>query len=240
MHIGAGALISRGLLARIPLTFMQDCIQDMPYAQGKWVHAQLHVHPFVSSCVQLGAMVLLSFFSMKHTDTDRHFLMTNACTLSCTYCATYRHFALDNCDIMVHTVMQSQFSLYHGSSCLLVDGIVLSAGAVCTSHHITVTWGLSCAAPIGANSLFSHCIQKAGFAFTSPGYSFYHWEAKAFDPGPEGSLLLLQALQNAKMGSADDIPLVCMAFILCVHMCITAHCKATQTSPAIMLCRDSD
>ncbi|KAA6418042.1 MAG: hypothetical protein FRX49_11960 [Trebouxia sp. A1-2] len=100
MHIGAGALISRGLLAKVSLTFMQDCIQDMPYAQG-------------------------------------------------------------------------------------------------------------------ANSLFSHCIQKAGFAFTSPGYSFYHWEAKAFDPGPEGSLLLLQALQDARMGSADDISLVCIAFPLC-------------------------
>jgi len=79
MHIGAGALISRGLLAKIPLTFMLDCIQDLPYAQGKRVHVQLHVHTFVagkqcphliSSCVQLGAMVLLSFFSMKHTRTN--------------------------------------------------------------------------------------------------------------------------------------------------------------------------
>ena len=99
---------------------------------------------------------------------------------------------------------------------------------------------LSCVAAVGANSLFSHCIQKAGFAFTSPGYSFYHWEAKAFDPGPEGSLLLLQALENARMGSADDISLVCIASPLRVHLCITAHCKATQTSPIIMLCHDLD
>lgn len=83
----------------------------------------------------------------------------------------------------------------------------------------SVTCHLSCVAPVGANSLFSHCIQKAGFAFTSPGYSFYHWEAKAFDPGPEGSLVLLQALQNAKMGSADDTSLVCMATPLVVHHC---------------------
>ncbi|DBA70080.1 TPA: hypothetical protein ACH3X2_012243 [Trebouxia sp. C0005] len=103
MHIGAGALISRGLLAKVSLTFMQDCIQDMPYAQG-------------------------------------------------------------------------------------------------------------------ANSLFSHCIQKAGFAFTSPGYSFYHWEAKAFDPGPEGSLLLLQALQDARMGSADDISLDIVSHVVTSHL----------------------
>lgn len=103
MHIGAGALISRGLLAKLPLTFMQDCVQDMPYAQG-------------------------------------------------------------------------------------------------------------------ANSLFSHCIQKAGFAFTSPGYSFYHWEAKAFDPGPEGSLLLLQAFQNARMGSADDISLDTISHVVSSHL----------------------
>jgi len=104
----------------------------------------------------------------------------------------------------------------------------------------SVTCCLTCVAPVGANSLFSHCIQKAGFAFTSPGYSFYHWEAKAFDPGPEGSLLLLKALQNARMGSADDISLVCMPMPLFVHLCITAHCKATQTSPIIMLCLDID
>ncbi len=121
-----------------------------------------------------------------------------------------------------------------------MDGTVLSCQLVLFAHHITVTCGLSCAAPVGANSLFSHCIQKAGFAFTSPGYSFYHWEAKAFDPGPEGSPLLLQALQNARMGSADDISLVCMAMPLFVHLCITAHCKATQTSPIIMLRLDSD
>ena len=104
----------------------------------------------------------------------------------------------------------------------------------------SVTCCLSCIALVGANSLFSHCTQKAGFAFTSPGYSFYHWEAKAFDPGPEGSVLLLQALQNARMGSADDISLVCMASPLCCHLCITPHCKATQTSPIIMLCLDLD
>ena len=40
------------------------------------------------------------------------------------------------------------------------------------------------------------------------------------------------------MGSADGISLVCMALILRVQLCITAHCKATQTSPIIMLVSD--
>ncbi len=87
MHIGAGALISRGLLARLPLTFMQDCIQDMPYAQGKRLYVQSHVHicvaseqcPHPISSSALGAMVLLSFSSMKHTQTDGR--LTDTCTL---------------------------------------------------------------------------------------------------------------------------------------------------------------
>ncbi len=78
MHIGAGALISRGLLAKLPLTFMQDCIKDMPYAQGKRVHVQLYVHTCVASeqcphpisCCALGVMVLLSFFNMQYTQTN--------------------------------------------------------------------------------------------------------------------------------------------------------------------------
>lgn len=74
----------------------------------------------------------------------------------------------------------------------------------------------------GANMLFSHCVQKAGYAFTSPGFSFYHWEAKAFDPGPEGSLALMQALQNAAMGTADDTSLVCT----CSCLGVNVNCNA--------------
>ena len=57
----------------------------------------------------------------------------------------------------------------------------------------------------GANGLFSQCIQQAGYGFTSPGRSFYHWDAKSFDPGPLGSQTLIQAFHNASLGSADEV-----------------------------------
>ena len=43
----------------------------------------------------------------------------------------------DNCDIMYHAVMQSQFGLHHCLSCLSVDGTVLSCQLVLFAHHIT-------------------------------------------------------------------------------------------------------
>ena len=61
----------------------------------------------------------------------------------------------------------------------------------------------------GADDLFSRCLQQAGYAFTSPGYSFYHWEAKSFDPGPQHSPLLENTFTAAAAGAAlDPIALV--------------------------------
>ncbi len=67
---------------------------------------------------------------------------------------------------------------------------------------------MGCVLVAGADDLFSRCLQKAGYAFTSPGYSFYHWEAKSFDPGPQHSHLLEQTFHAASSGAADGIPLV--------------------------------
>lgn len=72
----------------------------------------------------------------------------------------------------------------------------------------------------GADDLFSRCLQKAGYAFTSPGYSFYHWEAKSFDPGPQHSHLLEQTFHAASSGAADGIPLDIISHVL------TSHTKA--------------
>lgn len=66
----------------------------------------------------------------------------------------------------------------------------------------------------GANGLFSQCIQQAGYGFTSPGHSFYHWDAKSFDPGPMGSQMLTQAFHNASLGTADEVSRVRVSLIL--------------------------
>lgn len=78
-----------------------------------------------------------------------------------------------------------------------------------------------------ANALFSHCIQQAGYAFTSPGHAFFHWDAKSFDPGPLdsqmhpgplNSLLLLHAFQNASLGTADEVSRELVSHVISAHM----------------------
>lgn len=78
--------------------------------------------------------------------------------------------------------------------------------------------------------MFSRCLQQAGYAFTSPGHSFYHWEAKSFDPGPQHSQLLEKIFHDASSGAAQDIPLV-----IDLH-CLTHanHCYAQLTIPPVM------
>lgn len=49
---------------------------------------------------------------------------------------------------------------------------------------------------------------RAGYGFTDPGYSFYHWEAKAFDPGPEISRKLVQDFSEAVLSTCDSATLV--------------------------------
>ena len=60
----------------------------------------------------------------------------------------------------------------------------------------------------GGDALISVCLWRAGYAFTDPGYSFYHWEAKSFDPGPENSTALLAYLEDAMSNSSDQYSLV--------------------------------
>lgn len=77
----------------------------------------------------------------------------------------------------------------------------------------------------GADDLFSRCLQQAGYAFTSPGHSFYHWEAKSFDPGPQHSQLLEKIFHDASSGAAQDIPLGMISHV------ITSHVKLEGQSP---------
>lgn len=56
--------------------------------------------------------------------------------------------------------------------------------------------------------MISICLWRAGFGFTDPGYTFYHWEAKSFDPGPERSQQLVDLLRKADSGTADSDSLV--------------------------------
>ena len=60
----------------------------------------------------------------------------------------------------------------------------------------------------GGDALISVCLWRAGYGFTDPGYSFYHWEAKSFDPGPENSAGLLSYLEAAMANTADQYSLV--------------------------------
>lgn len=70
----------------------------------------------------------------------------------------------------------------------------------------------------GADDLFSRCLQQAGYAFTSPGYSFYHWEAKSFDPGPQHSPLLESTFTAAAAGAAlDPIALDTVSHVITTH-----------------------
>ena len=74
----------------------------------------------------------------------------------------------------------------------------------------------------GGDALISVCLWKAGFGFTDPGYSFYHWEAKYFDPGPENSNGLLSYLEAAMSNTADQYSLVSFS----VAFNIAQHCFA--------------
>ncbi|DBA83020.1 TPA: hypothetical protein ACH3X1_006796 [Trebouxia sp. C0004] len=75
----------------------------------------------------------------------------------------------------------------------------------------------------GGDALISVCLWRAGYAFTDPGYSFYHWEAKSFDPGPENSTALLAYLEDAISNNSDQYSLE-----LLTHMATSHLRSATQ------------
>ena len=81
----------------------------------------------------------------------------------------------------------------------------------------------------GANGLFSLCIQQAGYGFTSPGHSFYHWDAKSFDPGPLGSQTLIQAFHNASLGSADEVSRVIFLAVLATNQLFILYIQAIRS-----------
>ena len=78
----------------------------------------------------------------------------------------------------------------------------------------------------GGDALISVCLWKAGYGFTDPGYSFYHWEAKSFDPGPENSVGLLSYLEAAVSNTADQYSLVSTATKYCYSVLLLS--TATQ------------
>ena len=79
-----------------------------------------------------------------------------------------------------------------------------------TSPYTLAKLSAVCMFP-GGDAFLSRCIWKAGYGFTDPGYSFYHWEAKSFDPGPETSRKLVQDFSNALLSTCDASTLVCDA-----------------------------
>ena len=76
------------------------------------------------------------------------------------------------------------------------------------SHFLIVFLAFECCCCSGGDAFLSRCIWQAGYAFTGPGYSFYHWEAKSFDPGPESSRKLVQDFSAALLGACAEEPLV--------------------------------
>ncbi|KAL0040094.1 hypothetical protein WJX79_006208 [Trebouxia sp. C0005] len=70
----------------------------------------------------------------------------------------------------------------------------------------------------GGDALISVCLWRAGYAFTDPGYSFYHWEAKSFDPGPENSTVLLAYLEDATSNNSDQYSLELLTHLATSHL----------------------
>ncbi|KAL3156131.1 hypothetical protein ABBQ32_012426 [Trebouxia sp. C0010 RCD-2024] len=70
----------------------------------------------------------------------------------------------------------------------------------------------------GGDALISVCLWRAGYGFTDPGYSFYHWEAKSFDPGPENSAGLLSYLEAAISNTADQYSLELLSHVATSHL----------------------
>ncbi|KAL0044069.1 hypothetical protein WJX82_007075 [Trebouxia sp. C0006] len=70
----------------------------------------------------------------------------------------------------------------------------------------------------GGDALISVCLWRAGYAFTDPGYSFYHWEAKSFDPGPENSTALLAYLGDAISNNSDQYSLELLTHMATSHL----------------------
>lgn len=88
----------------------------------------------------------------------------------------------------------------------------------------------------GGDALISVCLWRAGYAFTDPGYSFYHWEAKSFDPGPENSTALLAYLEDAISNNSDQYSLVSnfiqkINAVASLHGCCrVVHCQLSICS----------
>lgn len=52
MHSGAGALISRGMMEKLPLTFMEKCIFDIKQARGNACSYQMCTITYVIHAAQ--------------------------------------------------------------------------------------------------------------------------------------------------------------------------------------------
>lgn len=79
----------------------------------------------------------------------------------------------------------------------------------------------------GGDASLSVCLWRAGYAFTDPGYSFYHPEVQAFDPGAEAGADLLSGLGQLNRKDYTTCGSTCV-----VRLPVKTVRQAVQDSPA--------
>lgn len=128
-----------------------------------------------------------------------------------------RGFFDESCSMPVHP--HRAYSIHGGA------GAIFSIGLM---QRLPLKFMEDCMATMtgtGGDAFLSRCIWKAGYAFTDPGYSFYHWEAKSFDPGPESSRQLVQDLRTALLGACPPDSLEVISHIATTHIRAVAQGK---------------
>lgn len=128
-----------------------------------------------------------------------------------------RGFFDESCNMPVHP--HRAYSIHGGA------GAIFSIGLM---QRLPIKFMEDCMATMtgtGGDAFLSRCIWKAGYAFTDPGYSFYHWEAKSFDPGPESSRQLVQDLRIALLGACPPESLEVLSHIATTHIRAVAQGK---------------
>lgn len=149
-------------------------------------------------------------------DGYKPFVGYPACPCTAEHICRYdeRGFFDEDCSMPVHP--HRAYSIHGGA------GAIMSIGLM---ERLPLSFMEDCMAEMsgtGGDAFLSRCVWKAGYAFTDPGYSFYHWEAKSFDPGPEASQKLVQDFSTALMGSCAEEPLEVISHIA------TSHVRAQQ------------
>ncbi|DBA79457.1 TPA: hypothetical protein ACH3X2_007729 [Trebouxia sp. C0005] len=135
-----------------------------------------------------------------------------------------RGFFDESCNMPVHP--HRAYSIHGGAGAIFSIGLMQKLPLKFMEDCMATMTGT------GGDALLSRCIWKAGYAFTDPGYSFYHWEAKSFDPGPESSRQLVQDLRTALLGACPPESLEVLSHIATTH--IRAIAQGQEESIQVM------